>query len=118
MTNTLNTPVEALEYAYPLRVMRYEIRCGSGGLGHKHGGDGLRRDIQVLVNCQATLLTERRTHRPYGLNGGEPGQSGVNSLVRGQDQISLAGKGTVELHQGDIISIQTPGGGGYGSIKS
>jgi N-methylhydantoinase B len=118
MTNTLNTPVEALEYAYPMRVLRYEVRRGSGGLGRKHGGDGLRRDLQVLVNCQATLLTERRIHQPYGLNGGGPGQCGVNSLVRGEEQIPLAGKGTVELHPGDIISIQTPGGGGYGSMKS
>jgi len=118
MTNTLNTPVEALEYAYPMRVLRYEVRRGSGGLGHKSGGDGLRRDLQVLVNCQATLLTERRTHQPYGLIGGEPGQCGLNSLSRGEETILLKGKGIVELRQGDIISIQTPGGGGYGSIKS
>jgi len=117
MTNTLNTPVEALEYAYPLRVMRYEVRRGSGGLGRKRGGDGLRRDLQVLVNCQATLLTERRKHQPYGLIGGDPGQSGLNSLSRGEDTILLKGKGTVELQPGDIISIQTPGGGGYGFIK-
>jgi N-methylhydantoinase B len=116
MTNTLNTPVEALEYAYPMRVLRYEVRRGSGGLGRKRGGDGLRRDLQVLVNCQATLLTERRKHQPYGLNNGGPGQCGVNSLVRGEEQIPLEGKGTIELRQGDIISIQTPGGGGYGSI--
>lgn len=118
MTNTLNTPVEALEYAYPMRVLRYEVRRGSGGLSRKRGGDGLRRDLQVLVNCQATLLTERRTHQPYGLNGGEPGQCGENLLVRGEDQIPLAGKGTVELRSGDIISIQTPGGGGFGSSSS
>jgi N-methylhydantoinase B len=117
MTNTLNTPVEALEYAYPLRVIRYEVRRGSGGLGRKRGGDGLRRDLQVLVNCQATLLTERRKHQPYGLIGGDPGQSGLNSLSRGEDTILLKGKGTVELQPGDIISIQTPGGGGYGFIK-
>ena len=72
----------------------------------------------MLVNCQATLLTERRTHQPYGLNGGEPGQCGVNSLLRGEDQIPLAGKGTVDLNQGDIISIQTPGGGGFGKTPS
>ncbi|MBW6474473.1 MAG: hydantoinase B/oxoprolinase family protein [Anaerolineaceae bacterium] len=118
MTNTLNTPVEALEYTYPLRVLRYEVRRGSGGLGRKRGGDGLRRDLQVLVNCQATLLTERRSHQPYGLNGGEPGQRGLNSLSRGEETILLKGKGTVEMQPGDIISIQTPGGGGYGSIKS
>jgi N-methylhydantoinase B len=114
MTNTLNTPVEALEYAYPMRVVCYEVRHGSGGAGKYRGGDGLRRDIQVLVNCQATLLTERRKHQPYGLNGGDSGQSGLNQLFRGEEQIPLPGKGTVELHSGDIISIQTPGGGGYG----
>lgn len=118
MTNTLNTPVEALEYAYPMRVLCYEVRRGSGGLGRKRGGDGLRRDLQVLVDCQATLLTERRKHQPYGLNGGEPGKSGHNYLIQGEQQIQLPGKGNIELHAGDIISIQTPGGGGYGSISS
>lgn len=117
MTNTLNTPVEALEYAYPMRVMRYEVRRGSGGAGRRQGGDGLRRDLQVLVNCQATLLTERRTHPPYGLDGGKPGQRGENSLLRGEEEIQLPGKGTVELRPGDIISIQTPGGGGMGSSR-
>ena len=116
MTNTLNTPVEAFEYAYPMRVMRYEVRQGSGGAGHKRGGDGLRRDLQVLVNCQATLLTERRIGKPYGLQGGEPGKCGVNALIRGEEVTPLAGKGTVELQAGDIISIQTPGGGGFGKI--
>ena len=114
MTNTLNTPVEALEYAYPMRVMRYEVQRGSGGLGRKRGGDGLRRDLQVLVKCQATLLTERRKGQPYGLQGGESGQSGLNTLIRREEVIGLAGKGTVELQAGDIISIQTPGGGGFG----
>jgi len=118
MTNTLNTPVEALEYAYPMRVERYEIRKGSGGVGQTQGGDGLRRDLCVLVNCQATLLTERRVHPPYGLQGGEPGVCGQNFLIRGEEQLPLPGKGTIELQPGDIISIQTPGGGGYGTIKS
>ena len=118
MTNTLNTPVEAFEYAYPMRVMRYEVRRDSGGAGQWHGGDGLRRDLQVLVNCQATLLTERRKYQPYGLNGGEPGQCGLNCLLRGEEQIQLPGKGSVDLSPGDIISIQTPGGGGFGSKHS
>ncbi len=116
MTNTLNTPVEAFEYSYPMRVMRYAVRRGSGGAGKRRGGDGLRRDLQVLVNCQATLLTERRKGQPYGLQGGEPGQCGVNALIRGEEVTPLAGKGTVELQAGDIISIQTPGGGGFGKI--
>jgi len=113
MTNTLNTPVEALEYAYPLRVMRYEIRKGSGGKGKFHGGDGIRRDIQLLTDAQATLLCERRRYPPYGLRGGAPGLCGQNILIRAEEEINLPGKGSFELHKGDIISIRTPGGGGY-----
>ncbi len=114
MTNTLNTPAEALEYAYPLRVLRYEVRRGSGGEGKHRGGDGIRRDIQVLGDAQVTLLTERRQLRPYGLNGGQPGSPGENLLIRQGVEIPLPGKGTVELQAGDILSIRTPGGGGYG----
>ncbi len=114
MTNTLNTPVEALEYAYPLRILRYEIRRGSGGAGHFHGGDGIRRDVEVLVDCQVTLLTERRSYPPYGLAGGGPGQVGENVLIREGKEIPLPGKGIVALKTGDILSIRTPGGGGYG----
>ncbi len=117
MTNTLNTPIEALEYAYPLQVLRYEIRSGSGGGGKFHGGDGIIREIQVLTDCQVTLLSERRKFPPYGLDGGEPGRTGRNILIRDGAQISLPGKGSVELHAGDILSIHTPGGGGYG-VKS
>jgi N-methylhydantoinase B len=113
MTNTLNTPVEALEYAYPLRVLRYEIRRGSGGNGKYHGGDGIRRDIQLLTDAQATLLSERRRFPPYGLNGGESGQCGENILIRGNEENKLPGKGSFELCKGDILSIRTPGGGGY-----
>jgi N-methylhydantoinase B len=114
MTNTLNTPIEALEYAYPLRVRRYAIRRGSGGAGRYPGGDGLQRDIQVLVPCQASLLTERRRTRPYGLAGGGQGQPGENKLVRAGQDIELPGKGVFELQPGDVLSIQTPGGGGFG----
>ncbi len=115
MTNTLNTPAEALEYAYPLRVERYEVRQGSGGAGHTRGGDGLQRDLRVLGRCQATLLTERRERPPYGLNGGQPGQCGRNIILRGDVEIALPGKGTIDLQPGDVISIQTPGGGGFGT---
>ena len=118
MTNTLNTPVEALEYAYPLRVLRYEVRRGSGGLGHFHGGDGIRRDLQTLVPAQATLLTERRRTTPYGLEGGEPGAAGRNLLIRVGEETALPGKGPVDLQAGDVISIQTPGGGGFGKAQS
>lgn len=115
MTNTLNTPAEALEYAYPLRVLRYAIRRGSGGAGRYRGGDGICREILTLVDAQVTLLTERRRYPPYGLHGGQPGQPGVNQLIRGGEEIPLPGKGAYELHAGDIIRIQTPGGGGFGA---
>jgi N-methylhydantoinase B len=117
MTNTLNTPVEALEYAYPLRVMRYEIRGGSGGGGRFRGGDGIRRDIQVLgedSEAQITLITDRRRGRPYGLAGGGEGQPGQNILLRDGQEEPLPGKGSVYLKGGDILSLRTPGGGGFG----
>jgi N-methylhydantoinase B len=114
MTNTLNTPVEALEYAYPLRVLRYEVRQGSGGEGRFRGGDGIRRDLQVLTDAQVTILSDRRKNPPYGLSGGGSGQCGGNILIRGEREIPLPGKGTVELKAGDVLSIRTPGGGGYG----
>ena len=116
MTNTLNTPAEALEYAYPLRVLCYQVRRGSGGAGRYRGGDGMRRDIQTLVDAQVTLLTERRRRPPYGLAGGDPGQVGENILLRGNEEIPLPGKGTFELQAGDVVSIRTPGGGGYGQV--
>jgi N-methylhydantoinase B len=117
MTNTLNTPAEAIEYAYPLRVLRYEIRRGSGGRGRFRGGDGLRRDIQLLSqegDTQVTLITDRRLRGPYGLQGGEAGKRGENVLIRGGVETTLPGKGSFYLHPGDILSIRTPGGGGFG----
>jgi N-methylhydantoinase B len=116
MTNTLNTPVEAIEYAYPLRVLRYEIRRGSGGAGKFHGGDGIRRDVQLLTDAQVTLLSERRRYPPYGLAGGAPGQCGENLIIRDDQVEILPGKGSFELHKGDVLSIRTPGGGGYGQM--
>jgi N-methylhydantoinase B len=115
MTNTLNTPVEALEYAYPLRVVRYSVREGSGGRGKFRGGDGIVRDVQVLVDAQATILSDRRNYPPYGLSGGESGKCGENVLLRGGEEIPLPGKGTFDLKAGDVLSIRTPGGGGWGS---
>jgi N-methylhydantoinase B len=117
MTNTLNTPVEALEYAYPLRVLRYAVRRGSGGAGKFHGGDGIRRDMQVLADCQVTLLTDRRRHPPYGLAGGDPGATGENVLIRDGKEIPLPGKGSLDLKAGDVLSLRTPGGGGFGKKK-
>lgn len=115
MTNTLNTPVEALEFAYPLRVLSYAIRAGSGGQGQFAGGDGVLREIQVLSPAEATLLSDRRRFTPYGLAGGESGQPGENWLLRGEQSIRLPGKGRIELEAGDILQICTPGGGGFGS---
>lgn len=113
MTNTLNTPIEALEYTYPLRLVRYEIREGSGGAGRHRGGDGIRRDIQVLCDAQVTLLSERREHAPYGMRGGMPGMVGKNYVIENGIERELPGKGSFLVHAGDVISICTPGGGGY-----
>jgi N-methylhydantoinase B len=114
MTNTLNTPIEALEYAYPLRAIRYEIRTDSGGKGCYKGGDGLIRELEMLAPAQLTLLSERRRLSPYGLGGGESGKQGVNLLIRQGISRILPGKGTFDLQAGDVVSIQTPGGGGFG----
>lgn len=114
MTNTLNTPVEALEYAYPLRVRRYEVRQGSGGSGKFRGGDGIVREVEALTDCQVTLLTERRVGAPYGLAGGGDGERGENAVLRDGEEILLPGKGSVDLKAGDVLSIRTPGGGGHG----
>ena len=114
MTNTLNTPIEALEYAYPLRVLCYEIRQGSGGTGKYCGGNGVRRDIQVLTDSQVSLISERRKLQPYGLGGGKPGLPGQNRIIRAGIEEPIPSKGTFSLQAGDIISIRTPGGGGFG----
>lgn len=92
----------------------YEVRRGSGGQGRYRGGAGIRRDIQLLTDAQASLITERRRHTPYGLAGGRPGSRGENVLIRNGVEYPLPGKGTVQLHSGDVLSIRTPGGGGYG----
>lgn len=115
MTNTLNTPVEALEIAYPLRVERYELISGSGGRGRYRGGLGIRRDITAVDHtARVSLLTDRRKSRPYGLAGGEPGKTGENVLIRDGKEIPLSGKGTFSLRAGETVSLRTPGGGGVG----
>jgi len=117
MTNTKNTSIEVLEMHYPLRISTYGVRNGSGGKGAFDGGDGLVREWFVLEDCNLSLLTERRSSQPYGLGGGKPGMSGVNSLCRNGEWRALAGKGSFELKRGDRIKIETPGGGGFGSAQ-
>ncbi len=111
MSNTLNTPVEALELEFPLRVARYEIRRGSGGAGEHRGGDGVVRELEALAPMAYSLITERRRHAPPGAAGGEPGARGRN-LLNGDD---LPAKATGELETGDHLMIETPGGGGHGA---
>jgi len=115
MTNSLNTPAEALEYSYPLRVWRHSLRSGSGGQGKYRGGDGIIRELEVLTDSEVTLLAERRDHRPFGLAGGEDGVPGKAFVIRadGTSQ-ELPGKFNVRLRRGDRIQIKTPGGGGWG----
>jgi N-methylhydantoinase B len=114
MTNTMNTPVEALEFAYPFRVRRYGIRRGSGGDGRFRGGDGIFREIELLRDATVTILSDRRQFSPFGLMGGEPGRPGRNVLIRGEEEREMPGKVALQARKGDVISIQTPGGGGYG----
>jgi N-methylhydantoinase B len=112
MSNTLNTPVEALELDLPLRVQRYELLDGSGGGGCHRGGDGLVRELRVLEPATLSLLTDRRRHAPAGLAGGEPGRPGRNLLNGGE----LPPKVTLVLEPGDVLTVETPGGGGWGRI--
>jgi N-methylhydantoinase B len=118
MTNTLNTPVEALEYTCPVTVTRYAIRRGSGGKGVHRGGDGIVREIRFEADSEITLLTERRRIAPYGLSGGDPGRTGRNSLIRKGRTTELPGKFHRRLKAGDTIRIETPGGGGYGPVNT
>ena len=111
MSNTLNTPVEALELSYPLRIERYEVRRGSGGSGKFRGGDGMIREIRVLEPCRVSLLTERRRHHPQGAAGGAPGALGHN-ILNGVEE--LPPKVSRGLEAGDVLRIESPGGGGYG----
>jgi N-methylhydantoinase B len=114
MTNSLNTPIEALEYAYPFRVRRYAYREGSGGTGQHRGGDGLIREVELLTDAQVTLLADRRNHRPYGLAGGQEGAAGRAWLERAGEKTDLPGKSTHHLKKSDLLHLETPGGGGWG----
>ncbi len=116
MTNTLNTPVEAIEYNYPLRVLRYGVRRNSGGNGLYKGGDGIIREIEFLTDSEITVISERRRIPPYGLFGGESGRTGKNIIIKDGSEKNMKGKFTIKLSKGDKIRIETPGGGGFGSV--
>ena len=118
MSNSLNTPIEALEHAYPFRVTAYSIRRGTGGEGLHRGGDGLRRDLQLLGAARVALLCERRTVGPAGARGGADGAPGENVLIRGGIETRLDGKATFFAEAGDVIGIRSPGGGGWGAPPS
>ncbi len=116
MTNTMNTPVESIEFNYPFLVKEYSIRKNSGGKGLFKGGDGIIRDIQFLTDVEVTVISERRRFPPYGLLGGEPGEVGQNSVIHKDGyREKLPSKFRVHLKKGDRIRIETPGGGGYGT---
>jgi N-methylhydantoinase B len=114
MTNSLNTPAEALEYAYPLRVREYRIRKGSGGRGKQPGGDGVIREIETLAPAHMSLLADRRKNAPYGLHGGENGQPGTAAIISDGSARKIRSKGSWELKAGDRVRVETPGGGGWG----
>ncbi|GMQ79397.1 MAG: hydantoinase B/oxoprolinase family protein [Anaerolineae bacterium] len=114
MSNTLNTPVEALEYQFPVRIHEYRLRSNSGGAGIHNGGEGLSRAIEFLVPATATIVSDRRRFPPFGINGGQPGERGCNWLIRKGKKIQLGGKVKLDLEKGDQILIETPGGGGWG----
>ena len=114
MTNSLNTPAEALEYAYPLRVREYRLRKGSGGTGLHRGGDGVVRELETLVPARMSLLADRRKQGPYALQGAADGTPGTNTIIRQGKEEKIAAKSSHELKAGDRIRIETPGGGGWG----
>lgn len=117
MTNSLNTPAEAMEYDFPMRVRRYSIRHKSGGAGRFCGGDGVVREIELLTNAQVTILSDRRKTRPYGLKGGDAGKTGRTILINREGERLLESKDSVQAKTGDRVRIETPGGGGYGKKR-
>ena len=117
MTNTMNTPIETIETSYPMQVEQYGIRRGTGGDGEFQGGSGVVRSLRLLTDAEVTILSERRLFRPYGLQDGGSGQLGRNVLIREGEEQTLAGKVTFSAGEGDVIQIETPGGGGFGKSK-
>jgi N-methylhydantoinase B len=114
MTNTMNTPIEVIESAYPLKILCYNIRRGSGGQGLHKGGDGLERQYALLCDASVSILSERRRFAPYGLAKGSNGQPGENSVFRDGSWHMLPPKTNLECKRGERLRILTPGGGGYG----
>ena len=116
MTNTRITDAELLESRYPVRLVRFGLRRGSGGAGIHDGGDGIERELLFLEPVTCSIIGQHRASGPYGMAGGRPGAVGEQWLVRGKIRMPLAGVGTTELQAGDRILIRTPGGGGWGSL--
>ncbi len=114
MTNSLNTPTEALESSYPVRVLRYSLRRDSGGAGRFRGGDGIIREIEFLTEVRGSILSDRRRFPPYGLAGGKPGKPGKNQLITSGQPLTLPSKTVFNAQRGSILRIETPGGGGWG----
>lgn len=114
MTNTLNTPIEALERELPIRIDKYSIRTGSGGSGKYKGGDGITRQYKFLSDARVSLITERRMFAPYGILGGKPGKKGRNTLIRKKKRSILPAKVSLDVKKGDNLIIESPGGGGWG----
>ena len=117
MTNSWNTPIEAFEHQYPLRIAAYRIRANSGGAGLHHGGDGIIREFEFLAPAQVTILSDRRARGPYGLNGGRDGKPGRNTLFRRGRAMRIRAKASFETKVRDVLRIETPGGGGWGMLK-
>jgi N-methylhydantoinase B/oxoprolinase/acetone carboxylase alpha subunit len=117
MTNSWNTPVEALEHQFPLRIRRYGLRTGSAGRGRNRGGEGVVREIEFLAGADVTILSDRRHCGPYGLAGGQTGKPGENSLIANGRERNVPGKATVTVKPGEVLRIATPGGGGYGPAE-
>ena len=118
MTNSLNTPIEALESAYPVRVRRYSLRQGSGGKGKFHGGEGIVREIEFLTGVRGSILSDRRRFGPYGLAGGNPGRPGINEVTVQGHKRRLVGKTPFDAPAGSVLTIETPGGGGWGKERN
>jgi N-methylhydantoinase B/oxoprolinase/acetone carboxylase alpha subunit len=114
MSNTRNTPVEAIEHYLPVRIRQYGLRHDSAGVGEYPGGEGIVREYEMLTTTDVTVLSERRRGRPYGVNGGGPGGAGRNTVIRDGREETVAGKTWLHLKPGDRLRIESPGGGGYG----